>query len=93
MPTSDDLVRLKWRKGEPALQHFTGTAFVCGNTAYFSDEYDIHSFTVPDNKWSRMQPSKYRDFSMAVVSGMLTILEGEKKCIQVIEMIIGIMFC
>lgn len=53
-----------------------GAAVAHGNTAYFSYGYDVYSYTVPANKWSKLQPSKYQDFSMAVINDKLTTIGG-----------------
>ncbi len=70
-----------WRKGEPTPAGFSsgyGAAAVRGNTAYFSCEHDIYSYTVPDSKWTKLPPCKYQLFRMAVIAGKLTTIGGRE---------------
>ncbi len=67
------------RQGKSAPLNFTsgyGTAVVYGNTAFFSCDYDIYSFTIPDNNWTKLPLSKFKDFSMVVIDGVLTTIGG-----------------
>ena len=76
-----DTMKLTWRLGEPAPQCFMagyGTAVAHANTAYFSHGYDIYSFTVPDYKWTKLRPCKYKFFGLAVIDGELTTIGGRK---------------
>ena len=74
-------VTLKWRQGEPAPQGFTlgrGRAIVQNNTAYFSYDHEVYSFTVPGSKWGKLPSCKYQKFSMAVINGRLTTIGGQE---------------
>lgn len=72
-------MKLTSRQGEPAPQHFTcrrGTAIVYDNAAYFSNFFDLYSFTLSDNRWIKLQQCKYKYFSMAVINNTLTTIGG-----------------
>ena len=70
-------IQLSWKQVQSSPQAFThGGAVVQGSTAFFSYEYEIYSFTVPENKWRKLQRSKYRDFSMIDLDGKLTTIGG-----------------
>ena len=49
------------------------------NTAYFSSGRDIYSYTIPEDKWSKLKPCSFKDFSMAVVNHKLTTIGGWDK--------------
>ena len=49
---------------------------VHGSTAYFSEGYVVYSYTVPENKWTKLPQCKYRYFAMAVLNGALTTIGG-----------------
>lgn len=71
--------RLKWRMGETAPKPFAlghGKAVVHGNTAYFSYDYSIYSFTVSNSRWTELPEHKYSSFAMAIVNGQLTTIGG-----------------
>ena len=46
------------------------------NTAYFSSGRDVYSYTISEDKWSKLKPCSYEDFSMAVVNNKLTTIGG-----------------
>ncbi len=74
-------MKLAWKQGESPPRDFMsgyGTAVAHANTAYFSYCYDIYSFTVPDYKWTKLRPCKYKFFGLAVVNGELTTIGGRK---------------
>ena len=49
---------------------------VHGSTAYFSNDYDVYSYTVPENKWTKLPQCKYEQFAMAVINDALTAIGG-----------------
>ena len=53
-----------------------GCAIVHGETAYFSNKFDVCSYRVTDNKWTKLQPSKCKYFSMAVINNQVTTIGG-----------------
>ena len=53
-----------------------GAAVVHGNTAYFSQDYSVYSYTLSQDKWTQLKQCEYRDFSMAVVNNQLTTIGG-----------------
>ena len=70
-------IKLTWKQVDSPPQLFThGKTVVYENTAYFSCDYDVYSFTLPDNKWTKLQSCRYRDFSMVNVDGKLTTIGG-----------------
>ncbi len=76
------LAKLSWRQEESAPQDFNsghGRTATHINTAYFSHDFDIYSFTIPDHKWTKLPPCKYKYFSMAVINNKLTTIGGHKE--------------
>lgn len=76
---------LSRQQGESAPQHFTsrrGTVIVYDNAAYFSNFFDLYSFTLSGNKWIKLLQCKYKYFSMAVVNNMLTTIGGRTRMDQ-----------
>ena len=72
-------IKLTWRRGQPApevMGSSGGSAVVHGSTAYFSSVYSVHSYTVPENKWTKLPQCKYRSFAMAVIYDALTTIGG-----------------
>ena len=53
-----------------------GAAAVHGSTAYFSIRHDVYSYTVPENKWTKLPQCKYQYFAMAVINDALTTIGG-----------------
>ena len=49
---------------------------VHGSTAYFSSEYNVYSYTVPENKWTKLPQCKYQRFATAVINDALTTIGG-----------------
>ena len=49
---------------------------VYGNTAYFSTDYNVYSYTVPENKWTKLPQCKNQCFAMAVINDALTTIGG-----------------
>ena len=66
-------VKLTWRRATPAPEVMYEAAVVHGNTAYFSQDYNVYSYTLFQDKWTKLRPCDYEDFSMAVVNNILTI--------------------
>ena len=51
---------------------------VYGNTAYFSQSYNVYSYTLSQDKWTTLKQCEYESFSMAVVNNQLTTIGGER---------------
>ena len=51
---------------------------VHGNTAYFSQYYNVYSYTLSKDKWTKLKQVKYTAFSMAVVNNQLTTIGGKR---------------
>ena len=49
---------------------------VRGSTAYFSSGHNVYSYTVPENKWTKLPQCKYERFAMAVINDALTTIGG-----------------
>ena len=49
---------------------------VHGSTAYFSKGHNVYSYTVPENKWTKLPQCKYEYFAMAVINDALTTIGG-----------------
>ena len=71
-------VKLTWRRGTPAPEVMSGAAVVHGNTAYFSRDYSVYSYTISQDKWTKLKQCEYRYFSMAVVNNQLTTIGGKQ---------------
>ena len=73
-------MRLAWRQGKPAPVAMTsnwGAAVVHDNTVYFSSGQGIYSYTISEDKWSKLKLCSYGYFSMAVVNHKLTTIGGK----------------
>ena len=78
-PSFANLVKLAWRRGEPApeiMGTFSGTVVVHESTAYFSVARSVYSYTVSVDKWTKLPECKFRRFGLAVVKGKLTTIGG-----------------
>ena len=53
-----------------------GAAVVHGNTAYFSEGYNVYSYTLSQDKWTKLKQCDYQSFSMAVINNQLTTIGG-----------------
>ena len=51
---------------------------VHGNVAYFSDGYNVYSYTLSQDKWAKLKQCEHTDFSMAVVNNQLTTIGGKR---------------
>ena len=49
---------------------------VHGNTAYFSQGYNVYSYTLSQDNWTELKQCECLDFSMAVVNNQLTTIGG-----------------
>ena len=47
-----------------------------GSTAYFSSVHNVYSYTVPENKWTKLPQCKHESFAMAVINDALTTIGG-----------------
>ena len=50
---------------------------VHGNTAYFSKGSSVYSYTVSENKWTKLPQCKYRNIAITVVNDALTTIGGQ----------------
>ena len=71
---STDPVKLTWRRGTPAPEWMCGAAVVHGNTAYFSQGYNVYALS--QDKWTELKQCTYKYFSMAVINNQLTTIGG-----------------
>lgn len=70
---------MTWREGKLAPTHFSsteGSAVAHGNLAYFSHECHVYSFSVPDNKWTKLPDCSCTSFTLALVGDALTTVGG-----------------
>ena len=49
---------------------------VHGNTAYFSQHNSVYSYTLSQDKWTKLKQCEYLYFSMAVINDQLTTIGG-----------------
>ena len=73
-------MKLTWRQGQSApegMASYWGAAVVHGSTAYFSSDHNVYSYTVPENKWTKLPQCKYEYFAMAVINDALTTIGGQ----------------
>ena len=49
---------------------------VNGSTAYFSKYHNVYSYTVPENKWTKLPRCKYQYFAITVINDALTTTGG-----------------
>ena len=74
-----DPVKLTWRQGRIApevMSAFSGAAAVHGNTAYFSRGYNVYSYTLASDEWTKLPPCEYEDSGLAVVKKKVTTIGG-----------------
>ena len=69
-------VKLTWRRGTLAPVRMRGAAVVHGNTAYFSQHNSVYSYTLSQDKWTKLKQCEYLYFSMAVINDQLTTIGG-----------------
>ena len=53
-----------------------GAAVVHGNTAYFSQDYYVYSYTLASDEWTTLPPCEYGCFGLAVVNDKVTTIGG-----------------
>ena len=53
-----------------------GAAAAHGSTAYFSSGHNVYSYTVPENKWTKLPKCKYENFAMVIINNALTTIGG-----------------
>ena len=58
------------------MSAYWGAAVVNGNTAYFSQGNDVFSYMPNKHEWTKLQPSEYRYFGMAIVNNKVTTIGG-----------------
>ena len=78
-PARDPLKLLRWRQGAQTPKDFAsllGTAVVHRGTVYISRDKRVFAFSVSEDKWTELEPSRYRGFCMAVVCDKLTTIGG-----------------
>ena len=76
----DSAQKLIWRQGAPLpekkLTLFYGTVVAHKSIVYVSHAYSVYAYEAMDNKWSKLEPCRYEDFSLAVVHENLTTIGG-----------------
>ena len=78
-------VKLRWRQGNyapEAVTSFSGSAVAHHNTAYFSHDNYVYSYTTLHNTWRKLKRCEYRWFSMAVVNNKLTTIGGWNRAVK-----------
>ena len=72
-------IKLRWRNGGNAPCGMMGEVVaVDGSRAYFQPEgHEIFAYSFATKKWSELPKCPNRDFSLAVVNGLLTAIGGE----------------
>ena len=53
-----------------------GATVVHDNTAYFSREHNVYSYTLTKDEWIKLPPSEYTCFGLAVVNDKVTTIGG-----------------
>ena len=70
---------LTWKTGKPApetMSSYRGSAVVHHGIAYFSKIFNVYSYGLLEDKWTKLQPCQQRDFSLAVIDDTLTVIGG-----------------
>ena len=76
----DPLKLSRWRQGAQtpeAIVSVYGTVVVHRGTVYVSTNRRVFVFSVSEDKFTELEPSRYGFFCMAVVCGKLTAIGGE----------------
>ena len=72
-------IKLTWRQGAAAPQ-VMGSDYeptvAHGSTTYFCKLYNVYSYTVPENKWTKIPHCGYINFAIAVINDTLTTIGG-----------------
>ena len=74
-----DSLALKWRRRRNApdtMAAHLGAATVHRNTAYFSCDNRIYSYTLAKDQWAELKPCEYYNFSVAVIKDKVTTIGG-----------------
>ena len=74
-----DQVNFTWRRGKTAPACMTaekGAAVVHGNTAYFSQNRRVYSYTLASDEWTKLQTCDNERFGLAVVNDKVTAIGG-----------------
>ena len=69
-------VKLSWRKGKQPPQTMSLAAVVYGNTAFFSQGFNVYSYKILEDEWTKLQQCEYGDSSLAIVHDTLTTVGG-----------------
>ena len=86
-------IKLTWRQGQPApegMGSVFGSVVVHGSTAYFSRDHNVYSYTVPENKWTKLPQCKYENFAMAVINDALTTIGGRGRQLVVTNSLLSL---
>lgn len=73
------MLTLTWRLGKSAptaVSRMYGSCVTHGNTAYFSRDYNIYEYCLATDKWTPIQQSEKKYFSLAVVDDKLSAIGG-----------------
>ena len=76
-----DITKLRWKEGKgPPEEMYRGTAVVDGSSVYINPyaSHDVYScqMTSEGLLWSTLPDSRYKDFSLVVIDGLLTCVGG-----------------
>ena len=77
-----DPVKLTWRRGREAPETTSarwGSAVVHGNTAYFSQDYNVYSYALASDEWTTLPKCEYSEFGLAVVNNKVTTIGGWRR--------------
>ena len=79
-----DISKMTWREGKKAPQGMMrGAAVVDGNTAYFSPAASVRIYSyqniLGNERWSRLPENPNKEFSLAVIDGLLTSVGGRDR--------------
>ena len=79
--TQKDISKMTWREGNKLPERMSrGAAVVHGNTAYFRPDGTgrVYSYqnTLGNEQWSRLPNNPSKEFSLAVIDGLLTSVGG-----------------
>ena len=72
-------MKLSWKKGKQApetLSSAVGAAVVHGNTAFFSCHFNVYSYNILEDEWTKLQQCEYQKTSLAIVHDTLTTVGG-----------------
>ena len=75
-------LKLRWRQGTlapNAMKSILGAAVVHGNTAYFSMNCNVYSYTLPEGEWTELPQCENTHFSLTVLDDKLTAIGGQQQ--------------